>query len=272
MAYVYRHIRLDKNEPFYIGIGKSRYRATTKWNRNNLWDKIVSKTDWYVDILFDDVDWDFACKKEKEFIKLYGRININTGILSNMTDGGDGTLGHVKSDEEIEAMRIRGRKQKGHWKGKKMSEEARLRMSISMKGRSGCKNVVHSEEGKKRIGAAAKGNKYSLGRKWSEQSKEKISIANKGRPSPFKGEKRIKLSGERNGMYGKTHSPEVKKILRAVQKMKSVIQYDLNGNFIAEYEAVVDGARAVNGFSSGIMPVCKGLVKQYKGYIWKLKN
>lgn len=22
MAYVYRHIRLDKNEPFYIGIGK----------------------------------------------------------------------------------------------------------------------------------------------------------------------------------------------------------------------------------------------------------
>jgi hypothetical protein len=25
MAYVYRHIRLDKNEPFYIGIGSGGY-------------------------------------------------------------------------------------------------------------------------------------------------------------------------------------------------------------------------------------------------------
>ena len=43
MAYVYRHIRLDKNEPFYIGIGSdanySRSRGRlfyiNKKNKNN---------------------------------------------------------------------------------------------------------------------------------------------------------------------------------------------------------------------------------------------
>lgn len=28
MAIVYRHIRLDKNEPFYIGIGKDEKKST----------------------------------------------------------------------------------------------------------------------------------------------------------------------------------------------------------------------------------------------------
>jgi hypothetical protein len=42
MAYVYRHIRLDKNEPFYIGIGKDDYssfkRAYHTGNkRNKIW-------------------------------------------------------------------------------------------------------------------------------------------------------------------------------------------------------------------------------------------
>lgn len=39
MAYVYRHIRLDKNEPFYIGIGSdNKYsRAKQKTGRNDRW-------------------------------------------------------------------------------------------------------------------------------------------------------------------------------------------------------------------------------------------
>ena len=34
MAILYRHIRLDKNVPFYIGIGKDIKRAYSKSNRN----------------------------------------------------------------------------------------------------------------------------------------------------------------------------------------------------------------------------------------------
>ena len=104
MSYVYRHIRLDKNEPFYIGIGSDKYykRANRKTTRNNIWNKIVEKTDYEIEILLDDLTWDEACEKEKEFISLYGRIDNGTGILSNLTDGGDGILGLKRSKEFIE--------------------------------------------------------------------------------------------------------------------------------------------------------------------------
>lgn len=99
MAYIYRHIRLDKNEPFYIGIGNdsSFIRANDfKPNRrNDIWNKIFSKTDIEVEILFDNLTWNECCEKEKEFIKIYGRIDNKTGILSNLTDGGDGSVGIV---------------------------------------------------------------------------------------------------------------------------------------------------------------------------------
>jgi hypothetical protein len=98
MSYVYRHIRLDKNQPFYIGISSSNNnysytRANSKEQRNDIWGRIVSKTDYIVEILFDDISYEDAKIKEKEFIKLYGRIDNKTGILCNLTDGGDGTLG-----------------------------------------------------------------------------------------------------------------------------------------------------------------------------------
>jgi len=55
MAYVYRHIRLDKNEPFYIGIGKidNYKRAYLKSIRNVIWKQIVNKTNYdiYISIL-----------------------------------------------------------------------------------------------------------------------------------------------------------------------------------------------------------------------------
>ncbi len=73
MAIVYRHIRLDKNEPFYIGIGKNTQRAKTKSNRNNHWLNVVSKTDYEVEILFENISREQAIKKEIELILLYGR-------------------------------------------------------------------------------------------------------------------------------------------------------------------------------------------------------
>lgn len=104
MACVYRHIRLDKNEPFYIGIGNSKYRATKKDSRNDIWQKIVDKTPYRVDILFDDITWEEACEKEKEFILLYGRKK-DGGILANITFGGEGVLGLPQSDEAKEKAR-----------------------------------------------------------------------------------------------------------------------------------------------------------------------
>lgn len=97
--YLYRHVRLDKNEPFYIGIGTKRerkqfksykaeyYRAFDK-DRNNFWKSVVNKTDFKVEILIESNDRSFIGDKEKEFISLYGRRDTKNGELCNQISGG----------------------------------------------------------------------------------------------------------------------------------------------------------------------------------------
>jgi hypothetical protein len=111
MAYLYRHIRLDKNEPFYIGIGSdSRLkRAFEQSRRNKYWYNITNKTDYEVDILIDDLTWEEACEKEKEFIELYGRRDINTGTLVNLTGGGDGAYKTVPSIETRNKLSLKAK-------------------------------------------------------------------------------------------------------------------------------------------------------------------
>ena len=134
--YLYRHIRLDKNEPFYIGIGtkpekfsetyESEYcRAFSKQRKDSkIWKLVVKKTDYEVEILMESEDYEFLKEKEIEFIKLYGRIDKGTGCLANMTDGGDGTLGVVVSEEKkkklSETSHFRGRHGKNHFSSKKV--------------------------------------------------------------------------------------------------------------------------------------------------------
>jgi len=100
--YVYRHVRLDTNQVFYIGIGskvnrsngKSMYqRAFSKSDRNKFWKSIVSKTKYEVEILLESDDYEFVQSKEIDFIKMYGRRNTGKGTLCNLTDGGEGVMG-----------------------------------------------------------------------------------------------------------------------------------------------------------------------------------
>jgi hypothetical protein len=101
MAYLYRHIRLDKNEPFYIGIGSdNKYkRAHNKKGRSYSWKDIAYNVSYEIEILLDNLSWEDACNKEIEFIAMYGRIDLNKGTLVNMTDGGDGQLGRKINEQ-----------------------------------------------------------------------------------------------------------------------------------------------------------------------------
>lgn len=99
--YLYRHIRLDKNQPFYIGVGSKRiknnfktfkseyHRAFVKEKRNSIWRLITKKTPYVVEILVESNDREFILNKEKEAILLYGRIDLKTGILCNQSCGGE---------------------------------------------------------------------------------------------------------------------------------------------------------------------------------------
>jgi hypothetical protein len=147
MAYVYRHIRTDKNQPFYIGIGSDgEYkRANERTRRSELWKKIAKKSDYIVEIIADEVSVEFAKEKEIEFISLYGRIDKGTGTLCNLTDGGDGLNGYIFTESHK----------------KKLSEKAKIK--------------ILSEEQKEKL------RKYRTGIKNSEEARRKISLANKNR-------------------------------------------------------------------------------------------
>jgi hypothetical protein len=159
--YLYRHIRLDKNEPFYIGIGcqKNYQRAYVKKHRNKYWNNIVNSTDYRVEIILDNLTKDEALQKEKEFIALYGRKDLGLGTLVNMTDGGDGTF-----NPSIEArIKIgKGSENRIPWNKdfkNKISEETRLKMRNAKLGCFGSKNNAYnskkSEENKKMKGICA---------------------------------------------------------------------------------------------------------------------
>lgn len=135
MAYLYRHIRKDKNEVFYVGIGsdKDYKRAYVTARRNKFWKIIESKSDIEVEIMIDNIDWEVACEKEKEIIALYGRRDLGKGTLVNLTDGGDGTLNRVQSIEERK-VRVKNGYEKNPFKGKKHSEETRVKMRLAKLG------------------------------------------------------------------------------------------------------------------------------------------
>lgn len=106
LYFLYRHIRHDTNTVFYVGRGqvylygnnhdgsiKSCYwRAFATNARNPFWKSIAKKTTYDVEIVLETTDFELVCKKENEFIKLYGRKDLGEGHLANLSDGGDGPI------------------------------------------------------------------------------------------------------------------------------------------------------------------------------------
>lgn len=212
MAYVYRHIRLDTNQPFYIGIGSDRNysRSYTKKRRNQFWRNVAEKTEFVVEIILDDLSWEEACLKEIEFILLYGRRDIGTGILVNMTNGGDGALGRIPYKrtkhhlEKIKQINL----------GKPMMEETKIRLRSANIGKTA------SNETREKMSRSQKGKIIS------KETLEKMSNSQRGRKLDKEHIEKIRLS-----KIGKKHSNETKIKMSNSQKGKSknckkVICYD----------------------------------------------
>jgi hypothetical protein len=216
MAYVYKHIRKDTNEVFYIGIGSDtlgKYtRAFDKNSRNRYWNFLTKKTDYIVEIVEDNLTWDVACKCEIELIKKYGRKDLSEGTLVNMTDGGDGTTGQIISDTHKQSIsnKLKGiplssvvrEKMSNAHKGKIISKEQRLKLSNYFK------NKPLSDAHKLNISKSVSGSKNGFfGKKHSEESKEKM----KNTRNPLSNEHKRKLS---EVGIGKKHSEETKQKMR----------------------------------------------------------
>lgn len=173
MAYVYRHIRLDKNEPFYIGIGsdKTYQRAYKTKGRSKYWEN-VSINGYEVEILIDNITWEDACKKESEFISMYGRKDLGQGTLVNLTNGGDGSPGVIISEKTRSYHKVNNKGESNPFYGKKHNEKTILKLKLNRQ------NSIMPEGIKEKISKTLKG------RKFSKETIEKMKLAQIGEKHP----------------------------------------------------------------------------------------
>jgi hypothetical protein len=274
MAYVYRHIRLDKNEPFYIGIGSdANYaRANSHKGRNPYWLKIVEKTEYEVEILVNELNWVEALKKEKEFIQLYGRVDNKTGILCNLTDGGEGVLGKIVSYETKQKQSlVKKRPQTKQHREKAAKSHFKKIVQLNMD-----ENIIKIWESLKEAD--------SFGFK-----EGKIIACAKYRIRQYKGflwkyldnvndcKKYVKPS--RKVREIETYSRGIKrtedaKLKNKLARSKGLSQYTLDGIYIRDWVCSYDACRELNFKSaSKITDCCRNERNQYMGFKWKyIKN
>lgn len=78
--------------------------------------------------------------------------------------------------------------------------------------------------------------------------------------------------GYKTALNTKHTAEQIEKIKRTLLKRsRAVLQYDLQGNFIAEYPSLREAGRQNNIPSNNIPAVCKGRKKSLGGFIWRYK-
>ena len=100
---MYLYILHDLGVPFYVGITQSFYRATKMTRRNRYCNNVISQlSDEGRQVLRKVIscpDREFAIRWEKRLIARWGRRDNNTGLLCNLTDGGEATSGWIVTAE-----------------------------------------------------------------------------------------------------------------------------------------------------------------------------
>lgn len=245
-------------EPFYIGKGTGDRITTSLLDREspfkvNKIQKIKRMGGEIIKLkLFENLENFEALKKEIEIINKIGRRDLGMGPLVNQTDGGDGRL-----------------------------------------------TSPHSDETKRKISKTKKSQKiiaYSVNPMTDEQ-RDHLRKINQGENNPFYGrnhtekvkeEHSLRVSGTNHPMFGKKHDEEtIKKIkenrnknvdqvkINEISKefnSKSVLQFDLDGQFMQEFPSIKEASLKTGCSESIIGKCCRGVIKKPRKFIFKFKE
>lgn len=241
--YVYMWLREKDSKtalagtPYYIGKGNGK-RATDGRRKG------IPKNKENIVIVESNLSEEAAFALEIELIKKYGRKDIKTGILINLSDGGEGQSGYrhteetkarigksgtglKRSDQFREDVRARVTGENNPMFGKTFTEEEIHKMSLAMMGENNpFYGRTHSDESIRKMSDAKRGKKQTPEHIAAvKETRKKNSEANPDKRSPLYGrsqteETKAKISlatsGENNPMYGRTHSEEsIKKMSEA---------------------------------------------------------
>lgn len=239
-----------KYQPFYIGKGRgSRINCHLQPKqlnqntiKNNKIKSIIRETGelplHYK--IFENISFDLSNQIEINMIKHFGRINLNNGILSNMTDGGEGFKNMIfteGSKKKMSTSRYKNNQTYSNHGSSKIIEKYDLNDNFLDRYDSLREASEKNNLGFKNISVCCRGiTKTAYGFKWK--------------------------------YVGSSYSPKIK--TESVEKRKKVFKYDLFGNYICEYESMTEAERTHK--TKHISEVCLGKLNFSGGFQWRYEK
>ena len=259
---VYCHTNIVNNKK-YIGQTKEHPRerrwgsSGTGYKTQQYFWRAIEKYGWNnfkSEILRDNLTKDEADKIEIELIALYDTTNPNKGY--NISSGGGGPNGVPFSDELKKKFSEIFSGEGNPFYGKTHSEDIKKKLSI-----------IHSIPV---IQLSLNGEyitEFNSGREASRITGVDETTIN----DCCTGKPHCKSGGGYLWVYKKNYNPK-NEVSYNNQSLRSVVQLDKFGNFIAEYNTIKDASLATNVHDSNITMCCRGHYKHAGGYIWVYKE
>lgn len=252
--YVYAWLR-PCGTPFYVGKGNGTRDIATK-KHNTIFMRILDKIErsgasarvvrWH-----DGIAEDAAFYLERSYIRLFGRIDLQSGVLANLTDGGEGASGRVINVETLQKLSRNTSFRRDEVKAKisafakirTYSTATRLKMSVAKLGKPQPDEVVRKRT-EKLVGRVMTQshleNLKASNRSWDPDVREKIRLSLIG--VPHSQERRQNISA---GNKMKPPKGEYKGVYTTGKSFGFRINADGSGQIrIGGFQAAKDAARA----------------------------
>jgi group I intron endonuclease len=233
----------SKNDPKYYGSGVNIKKAIKKHGRENFVKQILCEVD-TVDLM-----------KELEEYWIDYFDAYNNPLFYNATKYAAGISSFPEHKKINISIANKGNK---YHTGHKQTEYQKEQTKKANTGKK------HTEEFKALKKQKAIGNQYALGNILTLEQCNKISLKKINHSCYSNPERNKKISESlKNRPKSSTFNPRLK---------KPILQYDLDGIFIKEWNSGKEAATSLNLCQPNINACCNNKIPKYKGFIWKFKK
>ncbi len=236
-------IKIFEYRPFYVGRGINnrikvhlQIQSRAEFNiKNNILDKIYKQSLEPISFkIFDDLSFDESEIIEVDVIRKFGRIDLKTGILSNLTDGGEGSWRYIPSESTREKRK------------KSVSESSFVR-------RTKCVDQFDLEDNFIRTWNSAKEAAKSLN---CDETSITMCCTGKLKTS-------FKFIWRYNGQIHDANTPVQKKARKVI--LRPIFQY-LDGNFVKRFENILEYVKEIGCSKQSVWNACSGKTRFSQEY------